>query len=380
MTKTNKRMDKSKVYFTNLRTTPSSNLLDKMERLVKRAGITNIDFKNQFVAIKIHFGEPGNLAYIRPNYAARMATLLRSLGAKPFLTDCNTLYSGRRSNAVDHLESAMENGFNPISAKCEVIIADGLKGTDYREIEINGEYCKAPKIGAAIVDADIVLTMNHFKGHEQTGFGGALKNLGMGCASVGGKLELHSASQPIVDSENCKSCNICVKHCAHDAIHLDGSKIATIDYEKCVGCGQCVALCQYDAAVMGDGDTSERLNYKIAEYSKAVLLDKPNFHISFIMNVSPECDCWNHNDAAIVPDLGIAASFDPVALDKACADIVINAPILETGNRLSDSPHHDHLEGCDKFHIMHPETNWQAGLEHAEKIGLGTQEYELITV
>lgn len=380
MTKTNKRMDKSKVYFTNLRTTPSSNLLDKMERLVKRAGITNIDFKNQFVAIKIHFGEPGNLAYIRPNYAARMATLLRSLGAKPFLTDCNTLYSGRRSNAVDHLESAMENGFNPISAKCEVIIADGLKGTDYREIEINGEYCKAPKIGAAIVDADIVLTMNHFKGHEQTGFGGALKNLGMGCASIGGKLELHSASQPIVDRENCKSCNICVKHCAHDAIHLDGSKIATIDYEKCVGCGQCVALCQYDAAVMGDGDTSERLNYKIAEYSKAVLLDKPNFHISFIMNVSPECDCWNHNDAAIVPDLGIAASFDPVALDKACADIVINAPILETGNRLSDSPHHDHLEGCDKFHIMHPETNWQAGLEHAEKIGLGTQEYELITV
>lgn len=380
MTKTNKRMDKSKVYFTNLRTTPSSNLLDKMERLVKRAGITNIDFKNQFVAIKIHFGEPGNLAYIRPNYAARMATLLRSLGAKPFLTDCNTLYSGRRSNAVDHLESAMENGFNPISAKCEVIIADGLKGTDYREIEINGEYCKAPKIGAAIVDADIILTMNHFKGHEQTGFGGALKNLGMGCASVGGKLELHSASQPIVDRENCKSCNICVKHCAHDTIHLDGSKIATIDYEKCVGCGQCVALCQYDAAVMGDGDTSERLNYKIAEYSKAVLLDKPNFHISFIMNVSPECDCWNHNDAAIVPDLGIAASFDPVALDKACADIVINAPILETGNRLSDSPHHDHLEGCDKFHIMHPETNWQAGLEHAEKIGLGTQEYELITV
>jgi uncharacterized protein len=380
MTKTNKRMDKSKVYFTNLRTTPSSNLLDKMERLVKRAGITNIDFKNQFVAIKIHFGEPGNLAYIRPNYAARMATLLRSLGAKPFLTDCNTLYSGRRSNAVDHLESAMENGFNPISAKCEVIIADGLKGTDYREIEINGEYCKAPKIGAAIVDADIVLTMNHFKGHEQTGFGGALKNLGMGCASVGGKLELHSASQPIIDRENCKSCNICVKHCAHDAIHLDGNKIATIDYEKCVGCGQCVALCQYDAAVMGDGDTSERLNYKIAEYSKAVLLDKPNFHISFIMNVSPECDCWNHNDAAIVPDLGIAASFDPVALDKACADIVINAPILETGNRLSDSPHHDHLEGCDKFHIMHPETNWQAGLEHAEKIGLGTQEYELITV
>ncbi len=372
-------MDPSKVYFTNLRTTPSSNLLDKMERIVRRAGINKIDFTNQFVAIKIHFGEPGNLAYIRPNYAARMANLLRTLGAKPFLTDANTLYSGGRSNAVDHLDSAMENGFNPISAKCNVIIADGIKGTDYREIPINGEYCKAPKIGAAIADADIFISMNHFKGHEQSGFGGALKNIGMGSASVGGKLELHSASQPVVDREACTGCRICVKHCAHDAIHLEENRKAVIDYDKCVGCGQCVALCQYSAAIMGDGDTSERLNYKIAEYSKAVLKDKPHFHISFIMNVSPECDCWNHNDAAIVPDLGIAASFDPVALDKACADLVTAAPVL-ANNRIADSHPHQHLEGCDKFHLIHPDTNWQAGLEHAEKIGIGTQQYELITV
>ena len=164
-------MNKAKVYFTNLRTTPNSNLLDKMERLVRKAGIADISFEQQFTAIKIHFGEPGNLAYIRPNYAARLVQVLRSLGAKPFLTDCNTLYSGRRANAVDHLQSAMENGFNPISAQCQVIIADGLKGTEYREIEIGGEYCQAPKIGAAIADADIIVTMNHFKGHEQAGFG-----------------------------------------------------------------------------------------------------------------------------------------------------------------------------------------------------------------
>ena len=394
-------MNTSKVYFTNLRTTPSSNLLDKMERLVKRAekkvfneylnlldkmerlvkraGIANIDFKNQFVAIKIHFGEPGNLAYIRPNYAARLVSLLRELGAKPFLTDCNTLYSGRRSNAVDHLQSAMENGFNPMSAGCNVIIADGVKGTDYREIEIDGQYCKAPKIGAAIADADIIISMNHFKGHEQAGFGGALKNLGMGCASVGGKLELHCASQPRIDTEACKGCNICVKHCAHDAIHLNNNRKAEIDYERCVGCGQCVALCQYDGAVMGEGDTSERLNYKIDEYTKAVLSDKPHFHVSFIMNVSPECDCWNHNDAAIIPDLGIAASFDPVALDKACADMVINAPIIG-GNKLAEAHPHEHLEGEDKFHLIHPDTNWQAGLRYAEEIGLGSQAYELITV
>lgn len=373
-------MSTSKVYFTNLRTNPSNSLLQKMERLVKKAGIESIDFNKQFVAIKIHFGEPGNLAYLRPNYAARIANLLRSLGGKPFLTDSNTLYSGGRSNAVDHLRSAMENGYNPISAQCDIIIADGLKGTDYREIPIDGEYCKAPKIGAAIADADIIISMNHFKGHEQAGFGGALKNLGMGCASVGGKLELHAASQPAIDTENCIGCNICAKYCAHDAVHLQNRK-AVIDYDACVGCGQCVALCQYDAAVLGEGDTSERLNYKIAEYTKAVLKDKPHFHISFIMNVSPECDCWNHNDAAIVPDLGIAASFDPVALDKACADLVMGAPAL-SNNRVTDACPHDHHthEGEDKFRLIHPDTEWKKGLEYAEKIGLGRQAYELIQV
>lgn len=373
-------MASSQVFFTNLRTTPTSNLLDKMERLVRRAGIAGIDFENRFAAIKIHFGEPGNMAYLRPQYAARMAGLLRSLGAKPFLTDANTLYSGRRANAVDHLQSAMENGYNPISAQCQVIIADGLKGIDYREIEIDGEYCKAPKIGAAVADADIVISMTHFKGHEQTGFGGTLKNLGMGCASVGGKLELHCAAQPVVKTENCRGCNICVKHCAHDAIHLNPERKAEIDYSKCVGCGQCIALCQYDSASMGANDTSERLNYKIAEYTKAVLKDKPNFHVSFIMNVSPKCDCWNHNDAAVVPDLGIAASFDPVALDKACADLVIHAPALQTVNRLTESRPHEHLEDTDKFRLMHPDTDWLAGLTHAEKIGIGNMQYELIEV
>ncbi|KAA6337775.1 Electron transport complex subunit RsxB [termite gut metagenome] len=351
-----------------------------MEHLVKKAGMTHIDFKNQFTAIKIHFGEPGNLAYIRANYAARMANLLRGLGAKPFLTDCNTLYSGGRSNAVDHLQSAMENGFNPISGQCPVIIADGLKGTDYREIEINGEYCKAPKIGTAVADADVIISMNHFKGHEQAGFGGALKNLGMGAASVPGKLELHSASQPVINTKNCTGCKICVKNCAHEALRLDADRKAKIDYDTCTGCGQCVALCQYDGAIMGAGDTSERLNYKIAEYTWAILKDKPHFHVSFIMNVSPECDCWNHNDAPVIPDMGMAASFDPVALDKACADMVIAAPVAQTDNLLSSRHPHEHLKGKDKFHLLHPETNWLAGLKHAEKLGIGNLEYELITV
>jgi uncharacterized Fe-S center protein len=373
-------MEKSNVYFTNLRANSRKNLLDKMEDLIKKIGIEKIDFKNQFTAVKLHFGEPGNLAYIRPNYVARMVEVLRRLGAKPFLTDSNTLYSGRRSNAVDHLQSAMENGFNPISAQCQVIIADGLKGTDYREIEINGEYCKAPKIGTAVADADIIVSMAHFKGHEQSGFGGTFKNLGMGAASVGGKLELHSGAQPVINTENCIGCNVCVKHCAHNAIHLNSKRKAEIDYGKCVGCGQCVALCQYDGALLGDNDTSEHLNCKITEYAYAILKDKANFHINFIMNVSPECDCWGHNDTPIVPDLGIAASFDPVALDKACADLVMQAPISQIDNALSDKFPHEHLEGKEKFHLLHPDTDWLAGLKHAEKLGMGTMDYNLITV
>lgn len=373
----------SKVFFTDLRAGTSGNLLQKLERLAKKAGIEQIDFKDKFVALKIHFGEYGNMAYIRPNYAAVIVQLVKQMGGKPFLTDSNTLYSGSRSNAVDHIHTAMVNGFNSIATGCDIIIADGLRGTDERIVDVEGKYCPTPKIGAAIAEADIVISLTHFKGHEQAGFGGALKNMGMGSGSVAGKLDMHSTAQPKVELGNCIGCKICEKNCAHDAIHVVEKK-AVIDYDKCVGCGQCVALCKSEAAVMGSTESGEILNYKIAEYTKAVLKGKQNFHIAFIMNVSPECDCWAHNDAAIVPDLGMMASFDPVALDQACADLVTAAPVLPTTNTLRDKDtdcecHHHHThEGEDKFRLLHPNTNWQAGLRYAEEIGIGTREYELI--
>ena len=370
-------MESSKVFFTNLRTKPRNNLLDKLARIVKEAGLLTMDLEKKFVALKIHFGEPGNLAFIRPNYVACIVKLLQKEGAKPFLTDSNTLYTGGRSNAVDHIQNAMENGFNPISALCPVIIADGLKGTDYREIPLNGKYCKAPKVGAAVADADVIISLNHFKGHEQTGFGGALKNIGMGSASVGGKLELHSTSKPVIETASCTGCKMCVHYCAHDAIRLNVRKKAVIDYDKCVGCGQCIAVCQYDAAQLADWGNPEALNCKIAEYTKAILDGKPHFHISFIMNVSPDCDCWGNNDAAIVPDIGMAASFDPVALDRACADLVMKAPGLH-GSRLMDLCGGKLHEHDDKFLVIHPNALWKTGLDYAEELGIGTQNYELI--
>lgn len=372
-------MQSSKVFFTNLRTTPHTPLTKKMENVALAAGFDLIDFKDKFVAVKIHFGEAGNLAYLRPNYAAHLCSMIRERGGKPFLTDSNTLYSGSRSNAVDHLKCAMENGYNPLSAGANVIIADGIKGTEYREIPINGKYCPSPKIGSAIADADIVISMTHFKGHEQTGFGGVLKNLGMGSASRGGKLELHSSSKPVINRENCKGCGVCVKNCSHGAISFDTFHKAIIDYDKCVGCGQCVALCQFDGAVLKDWDGTEILNFKIAEYAKAVIEGKPNFHISFIVNVSPECDCWCHNDAAIIPDLGIAASLDPVALDQACADMVVKSPIIP-GSKLFDQYPEEDLCGKDKFHIVHPDTDWKCGLKYAEEINIGTRNYELKSI
>lgn len=367
----------SKVFFTNLRANSSLNLLKKFENLIRRTGIETIEFDHKLTAIKIHFGEPGNLAYIRPNFAARLVKLLKQKNAVPFLTDCNTLYHGRRSNAPWHIEAAFENGYNPLAVDCPVIIGDGLKGIDYREIELNLEFCRSARIGTAIADADVIITMNHFKGHEMTGFGGALKNLGMGCASVGGKLFLHSGSSPEIHEKNCTGCKICEKFCNYGAIKVGKDKIARIDYALCTGCGQCIAVCQYDAARVVWQNASEIVNKRIAEYALAAVKNKPSFHINFIIDVSPDCDCWDFNDYPIVPDIGITASFDPVALDQASADMVNAAPVLP-GSRIAGKAEKEKRQ--DKFEMTHPGTHWKTGLEHAEKIGLGSRKYEITEI
>jgi uncharacterized protein len=363
----------SKVYFTSLRTSPGNNLLQKLEKLIVTAGIKEYNFSKKFVAVKIHFGEPGNLSYIRPNFVVPVIKKIKENGGTPFLTDSNTLYKGLRSDAVNHLESAFANGFNPLVTQCQVIIADGLKGTDYKAIEINQKHCKTAKIGAAIANADAVISLTHFKGHEMAGFGGCIKNLGMGSASIGGKLEMHSNAQPLIHGENCTGCRECEENCAHGAVQVGVDNIASIDYVKCVGCGQCVAVCQYDAAqVQWEVDGFYE---KMAEYTLAVLKDKQHFHVSFIMDVSPDCDCWGHNDTPIVHDIGILASMDPVAIDRAAVDLVNKAEILNNSVLNNNQGSKE-----DRFKLAHPKTNWKKCLDYAEQIGLGSQQYELIEI
>ena len=367
-------MEQAKVYFTSFKATEHENLLQKLHRLMKTAGFENIDFKDKYTAIKIHFGEYGNLAFLRPNYARVVADYVKELGGKPFLTDCNTLYVGSRKNALDHLETAYVNGFSPYQTGCHVIIGDGLKGTDETLVPINGEYVQEAKIGQAIMDADVFISLTHFKGHESAGFGGAIKNIGMGCGSRAGKMEQHNAGKPHVEQEHCVGCKVCTKICAHSAITVENRK-ASIDHSKCVGCGRCIAVCARNAITVNCDESHTNLSRKMAEYAKAVVDGRPCFHIALVIDVSPNCDCRAENDAAIVPNVGMFASFDPVALDMACVDAV-NAQTPVRGTAADDGDCHDH----DHFHRIHPDTDWKSCLEHAEKLGLGTRDYELVKI
>lgn len=373
-------MEKAKVYFTDFRCPVGISLLDKFKRLCKRAGLETMDLDGKFVAIKMHFGELGNLATIRPQYVKALADLIRAKGGKPFLTDCNTLYPGSRKNALDHLECAALNGYNPTTTGCQILIGDGLKGTDEVEVPVpNGEYIRNAKIGRAVMDADVFISLAHFKGHEATGFGGALKNIGMGCGSRAGKMEQHSSGKPKVNEELCRGCQRCASECGSDAIHYENHK-AHIDEEKCAGCGRCIGACAFDAIETVQWDANELLDRKMAEYALAVIHGRPSFHINMVMDISPNCDCHGENDAPILPNIGMFASFDPVALDQACADACQKAQPLPN-SQLSDhlaekgwQCHHDH------FLDSNPRVDWATTLEHGEKIGLGTREYELVTL
>lgn len=373
-------MEKSKVYFTDFRTSYGGESMPaKLKRLIKTAGISNINFEKKLVAIKLHFGELGNVSYLRPNYVKAVVDTIKELRGTPFLTDCNTLYVGARKNAIEHLYTAWENGFTPLTVGCPVIIGDGLKGTDDIEVPVeNGTVLKTAKIGRAIMDADIFISLTHFKGHEETGFGGAIKNIGMGCGSRAGKAEMHNHGTPVIDQNKCRGCRACQRKCANNGLTYDeNAHKMSVNTNNCLGCGRCLGECNFDAIKFKEGNANSELCARIAEYAKAVCHGRDNFHISLIVDVSPYCDCHEENDAPILPDIGILASFDPIALDQACADLCMKAKPIENSVLGDNMKKNDFVDHHDHFKNTTPESEWENQLEHGQEIGLGSREYEL---
>jgi uncharacterized Fe-S center protein len=310
-------------------------------------------------------------------YVRQVVDHLWEAGANPFLTDANTVYVGTRSDAVNHLTTAIENGFAYAVTRAPLIIADGLTGKAEVEVKINKEQFKTVYLAEALHEAEGMAVLTHFKCHELSGFGGALKNLGMGGASRKGKLAQHSNISPQVLEKKCTGCAECVLHCAQEAIHINPeTEKAVIDPAKCVGCAECLLVCPYGNIQIRMNEAIPIFLKKLVEYAYGVMINKKDraVFISFITQVSPACDCYGHSDAPIVGDIGILASRDPVAIDQAAADMVIQSPGLK-GSALKDvSP------ASDKFRDIYPQVDWPLQLEYAEQLGLGTRKYELVKV
>lgn len=362
------------VYVVDTRVGPKENLHAKLDRLLLASGIEQAVGKGDLTAIKLHFGERGGHAYLRPTFVRKVVDRVRAIGGNPFLTDSSTLYPGERKEAVSALRCGIEHGFAYAVVNAPLIMCDGLRGHSARRVEVPGEILDRVDIGLEILEADSLVVLSHFKCHELTGFGGAIKNLGMGCSSRQGKLEQHSTVGPKVSAKHCTSCGACLKACAHQAIDL-ASGVAVIDAARCTGCGRCISVCAEQAIRIQWNEAAPLVMKKMAEYALGAVSGKGKrrLFVNFITQVSPACDCYGHSDAPIVPDIGILAGTDPVALDQACADLVNQAHGLP-GTALQSG----HEPGGDKFRGVYPQIDWEVQLEHAEKIGLGRRAYRLV--
>jgi hypothetical protein len=343
---------------------------DGPDVLASKAGraLARLDFlealeAEDFCALKIHFGERNNKGYIKPEWLRSIVSAVQAKAPRAFLTDSNTLYIGPRSNSVEHLRLAWSHGFRPDVLDIPIIIADGLIGGDVQtEAGISGRIGEA-KIASAIQSADALLALTHVTGHVQTGLGAAIKNLGMGCASRAGKLDQHSVARPRVQAKSCRNCKLCFDHCPAGAI-VQAEGHVTIDDARCIGCGECLVVCKFGAIRVRWDEDYRRIQEKIAEYA---LLVKRGFKhksafLNFLIRVTKDCDCMAKGEAAIVDDIGVLASSDPVAVDQASADLVLRT-----------------AGGRDVFRQGY-DIDWSMQLRHGEAIGLGTRRYVLTTI
>lgn len=369
---------KSVVYFAPFTTSVSK--VDVLKKVIEAADFGKTVTKDALTAVKLHFGEKGNDTYMRPIFVRAVVDEIKKHGGKPFLVDSNTLYVGSRKNAVDHLLTAIENGFGYEVTGAPLIIADGLKSNDFREVEIDGEYFKFVDISSAIAEADALVVLSHFKGHVAAGYGGTIKNLAMGCAPARGKKAQHAVRLK-VDGEKCIGCGRCFRNCPGHAITLSpndaGKTVSHIDPVPCIGCCECMTVCPTKAVEMDwgiGGSNAGSFNARMAEYAYGAVKDKGRvIYINVMMDITPLCDCCGWSDTPIVPNIGIAFSDDPVALDKACYDMI------SAVEGMPGEHHHFHA-GDDKFKLLHPHAEPHAQFEHGEKIGMGSCAYELRTI
>jgi uncharacterized Fe-S center protein len=375
----------SPVFFSDLKVESGKNILDKLEVLLDRADLKGKIREKDLVAIKLHFGEKGNTAYVRPIFLRRVVDRVKELKGKPFLTDTNTLYTGTRSEAVSHLTTASENGFTESVVNAPILIADGLRGNSAMKVRIDKPIFKTVSIAREIYMADALIGVTHFKGHELSGFGGALKNLGMGCSSREGKLSQHSNISPKVKGKTCKGCERCLGWCAQEAISMQSPQsgvetkqsIAFIDPKKCVGCGECILACPSGAIQIQWNESIPIFQKKMVEHAYGAVQKKKGktLYLNFLTQISPACDCYGYSDTPIVNDIGILSSEDPVAIDQASVDLVNG----EVGNQSSKLPG-AWKPGENKFRAIYPEVDWNIQLAYGEEIGLGTRNYELIKI
>ncbi len=368
------RGSKSKVYLLRLYDGSTDEIAACLELLLDKSGVGGIATTGETVALKMHFGESPETGHVKPRFIRRIVSWFQHRGTRPFLTDTNTLYRGSRADSVDHIRTAVEHGFTLSAVGAPVIIADGLRGTTEAKIQFEGKLLSEASFGHEFLKADSLLSVAHFKGHELSGFGGALKNVGMGCASRTGKLEQHSTTRPYVRA-SCIACGICSPWCPVGAISV--REQAVIDDKTCIGCAECVVVCPAGAIGIRWDETADIFQMKMVEYVKAIASVRRGRigYINFITDVHPLCDCYGTKKHAIVRDVGVVASLDPVAIDQASYDLVNEAPVAP-GAELSDV----YRRGSDKFRDLHPDVDPTVQLRYGEELGIGSRDYELIEI